>query len=72
MFNDKYRRFMKTAFSALPGILSPRGHFLMDTQFIEQVADLMHDTAFFIKDAAGRYVVVNQSLVERHGLTGGF
>lgn len=64
------RRFMKTAFSALPGILSPSGHFLMDTQFIEQVADLMHDTAFFIKDAAGRYVVVNQSLVERHGLTG--
>lgn len=35
---------------------------------IEQVADLMHDTAFFIKDDAGRYLVVNQSLVERHGL----
>jgi len=30
--------------------------------------DFMHDTAFFIKDAAGRYVVVNNSLVERHGL----
>jgi hypothetical protein len=35
---------------------------------IEQIADLMHDTAFFIKDASGRYLVVNQSLVERHGL----
>lgn len=62
--------FMQTAFSALPGILSPRGHLLIDTQFVERVADLMHDTAFFIKDAAGRYVVVNQSLVERHGLSG--
>lgn len=60
--------FMKTAFSALPGILSPCGHLLIDTQFVEQVADLMHDTAFFIKNAEGRYVVVNQSLVERHGL----
>jgi hypothetical protein len=34
------------------------------------VADLMHDTAFIIKDALGRYVVVNQSLVERHGIAG--
>jgi AraC-like DNA-binding protein len=55
-------------FSALPGILSPSGHFLIETQFVEQVADLMRDTAFFIKDADGRYLVVNQSLVERHGL----
>ncbi|MCA1963910.1 MAG: AraC family transcriptional regulator [Prosthecobacter sp.] len=59
---------MKTVFSALPGILSPRGHLWINTQFIEQVADLMHDTAFFIKDSEGCYVVVNQSLVERHGL----
>ena len=70
MVVDEVRFFMKTAFSALPGILSPRGHLLIDTQFVEQVADLMHDTAFFIKDANGRYVVVNQSLVERHGLAG--
>lgn len=41
----------------------------MDARLVEQVADLMHDTAFFIKDASGRYVLVNQSLVERHGLT---
>ena len=41
----------------------------MDARMIEQIADLMHDTAFFIKDASGRYLVVNQSLVERHGLT---
>ena len=41
---------------------------LVDARVIEQMADLMHDTAFFIKDATGRYLVVNQSLVERHGL----
>lgn len=40
----------------------------MDTRYIEQIADLMHDTAFFIKDAVGCYLVVNHSLVERHGL----
>lgn len=40
----------------------------MDARHVEQIADLMHDTAFFIKDSAGRYVVVNHSLVERHGL----
>lgn len=60
---------MKTVPPFLPGILSPRECLLMDLRFVEQVADLMHDTAFFVKDAAGRYVVVNQSLVERHGLT---
>lgn len=60
---------MKTAFSALTGILSRSGHLLIDAKFVEQVADLMHDTAFFIKDVSGRYVIVNQSLVERHGLT---
>lgn len=59
---------MKTGSPAFPGILSRDGHLLIDTRFVEQVADLMHDTAFFIKDSVGRYVVVNQSLVERHGL----
>lgn len=41
---------------------------LLDMRHVEQIADLMHDTAFFIKDAAGRYLMVNQSLLERHGL----
>jgi PAS domain S-box-containing protein len=59
---------MRTARSSLRRLLSPGGRLLIDTRFVEQVADLMHDTAFFIKDAAGRYLVVNQSLVERHGL----
>jgi len=61
---------MMSDFKMLPGILSPKGALLMDVRFIEQVADLMRDTAFFIKDASGRYLVVNQSLVERHGLSG--
>jgi len=55
--------------AALPGILSEHGALLIDARLVEQIADLMHDTAFFIKDVQGRYVVVNQSLVERHGLT---
>jgi AraC-like DNA-binding protein len=59
---------MKKAATAFPGILSTQGTLLMDARMIEQIADLMHDTAFFIKDASGRYLVVNQSLVERHGL----
>ncbi len=59
---------MKRAALAFPGLVSHEGALLVDTRMIEQVADLMHDTAFFIKDAAGRYLVVNQSLVERHGL----
>lgn len=59
---------MKKPIKGLPGLFSDRGGLLMDARHIEQIADLMHDTAFFIKDAAGRYVVVNQSLVERHGL----
>ena len=59
---------MKKATPAFPGILSNKGSLLMDARVIEQLTDLMHDTAFFIKDASGRYLVVNQSLVERHGL----
>jgi AraC-like DNA-binding protein len=53
---------------ALSGLLSKQGSLLIDTRHVELIADLMHDTAFFIKDGFGRYLVVNQSLVERHGL----
>src|SRR3954464_7225470 len=59
---------MKTAAAPFSGIVSAEGAWLIDSRLVEQVADLMQDTAFFIKDAAGRYLVVNQSLVERHGL----
>ena len=68
MFLVALRHCMKTASTALPGMLSAQGALLIDSRLVEQVADLMQDTAFFIKDASGRYLVVNQSLVERHGL----
>lgn len=35
---------------------------------LEQLFDQVPDIAFFIKDALGRYVVVNHSLLARHGL----
>ena len=40
----------------------------VDLRLLEQLFDHTPDIAFFIKDAAGRYLVVNDSLVERHGL----
>lgn len=35
---------------------------------IERLFDRSPDVAFFVKDAEGRYVAVNESLVARHGL----
>lgn len=40
----------------------------LDVRLLEQIFDQTHDLAFFIKDAEGRYRVVNESLVERNGL----
>jgi AraC-like DNA-binding protein len=40
----------------------------VDTSLLEKLFDQAPDVAFFIKDAAGRYLAVNDSLVERHGL----
>ena len=40
----------------------------IDRALLEELFDHTPDIAFFIKDAAGRYTTVNQSLVERHGL----
>ena len=42
----------------------------VNTTLLEQLFDHMADTAFFIKDIGGRYIAVNNSLVERHGLRG--
>lgn len=41
----------------------------IDGALLEQLFDTAPDIAFFIKDADGRYVTVNESLVRRHGLT---
>jgi PAS domain S-box-containing protein len=46
--------------NAIAGGLSP--------QVLEQLFDHAPDVAFFIKDTAGRYVAVNDSLVQRCGL----
>jgi AraC-like DNA-binding protein len=40
----------------------------VDAAVLESLFDRVPDTAFFIKDAEGRYVAVNESLVARHGL----
>jgi AraC-like DNA-binding protein len=40
----------------------------VDASLLEKLFDQAPDVAFFIKDAAGRYLAVNDSLVERHGL----
>src|SRR4051812_26214581 len=41
----------------------------VDVRLLELLFDHTPDIAFFIKDSAGRYLVVNDSLVERHGLS---
>lgn len=40
----------------------------IDVGVLELLFDQVPDVAFFVKDTRGRYVAVNQSLVERHGL----
>lgn len=40
----------------------------VEMQLLEQLFEHTPDLAFFIKDAAGRYLAVNQSLLQRHGL----
>lgn len=47
---------------------SARAPLPIDATLLEQLFDTTGDSAFFIKDASGRYVAVNASLVERHGL----
>ena len=40
----------------------------VDLALLASLFDLAPDTAYFVKDAAGRYVLVNESLLLRHGL----
>jgi AraC-like DNA-binding protein len=39
----------------------------IDSGVLERLFEHTPDVAFFIKDAEGRYVHVNQSLLQRHG-----
>lgn len=41
---------------------------VVDVAVLEQMFDSVPDTAFFVKDREGRYLAVNKSLIERHGL----
>lgn len=40
----------------------------VDMRLLEQLFNHMPETAFFIKDAQGRYIAVNESLLHRYGL----
>lgn len=40
----------------------------VEAALLEKLFDQAPDVSFFIKDSAGRYLTVNNSLVERHGL----
>ncbi len=40
----------------------------IDLHTLQALFDLAPDVAFFVKDSHGRYVIVNQSLLSRHGL----
>ncbi|MEZ6057814.1 MAG: AraC family transcriptional regulator [Planctomycetaceae bacterium] len=41
----------------------------IDVGILAELFDQAPDVAFFVKDDAGRYVTVNESLAKRHGLT---
>lgn len=47
---------------------SRAGPLSVDARVLADLFDHAPDLAFFIKDAAGRYVAVNDSLIRRHGL----
>lgn len=56
-------RTTKHAIEVLPRTVAP-----VEAALLEKLFDQAPDVAFFIKDTAGRYLAVNDSLVERHGL----
>ncbi len=45
------------------------GDHALNLAMLERLFDKMSELAFFVKDREGRYLVVNHSLVERHGFT---
>lgn len=49
-------------------VRSPRSPQGVEIAVLEQMFDFVPDTAFFVKDREGRYLAVNKSLIERHGL----
>ena len=59
---------MKANATQLSATAASAGVTPVDASVLEKLFDQAPDVAFFIKDAAGRYLAVNASLVERHGL----
>lgn len=59
---------MKTSTISPSSFVSPDGSLAVDASLLEQLFDQTPDIAFFIKDASGRYTLVNHSLVERNGV----
>ena len=59
---------MKSRTTSAAELVAPDGSLTVDARLLEQLFDQTPDIAFFIKDASGRYKVVNHSLVERNGL----
>ena len=59
---------MNLSTAAALRVATSRSDAAVDMSLLEQLFDHTPDIAFFIKDNAGRYLVVNHSLVERHGL----
>jgi PAS domain S-box-containing protein len=55
--------------SSTPGLALPTQVTSIDLELLVKLFDQTADIAFFVKDAAGRYVAVNDSLLNRHGLT---
>jgi PAS domain S-box-containing protein len=51
-----------------PDSVLPQHVAQVEIGLLEKLFDRSPDVAFFVKDAAGRYVAVNESLVARHGL----
>ncbi len=61
--SDVKARTTQPTTAALPQAVAP-----VEAALLEKLFDQAPDVAFFIKDVAGRYLAVNDSLVERHGL----
>ena len=62
---------MNRSTSPLPSASDPRaalGSGMADAFFAEPLFDALPDVVFFVKDAQARYVVVNQTLVQRCGV----
>ena len=64
---ERHARMKLSTTAALRAATSPMAGGV-DPRLLEQLFDHTPDIAFFIKDAAGCYLAVNHSLLERHGL----